>query len=136
PASKTLTKLVIDTIQSLAAGTNLQLTASGTFSDGSEEDLTSSVTWEASPSAVATISTQGDLKGVAPGTAQVSAASQGITGQASISVGPPALLAISVSPSQGSLPLGESEPFAATGNFSDGSKQNLTSSVTWKASPA
>jgi trimeric autotransporter adhesin len=135
-ASKTLTKIVIGTIQSLAAGTNLQLTASGTFSDGSEEDLTSSVTWEASPSAVATISTQGDLKGVAPGTAQVSAASQGITGQASITVGPPALMAISVSPSQGSLPLGESEPFAATGNFSDGSKQNLTSSVTWKASPS
>jgi hypothetical protein len=134
--SKALTKLVIGATQSIAAGKSLQLTASGTFSDGSEEDLTSSAAWEASPSAIATISTQGNLKGVAPGTVQVSATSQGITGQASVTVGPPALMAISVSPSQGSLPLGESESLTATGNFSDGSKQNLTSSVAWKASPS
>jgi hypothetical protein len=39
-----------------------------------------------------------------------------------------------VSLPQSSLPLGESESATATGNFSDGTAQNLTQSVTWSSS--
>jgi hypothetical protein len=134
-APVTLTKIAIGPTKSVAAGTSLQLTATGTFSDGSQENLTS-VSWEATPSGVAEIDAKGNLKGLAPGTVQVSAASQGITGEASLTIGPPLLTNISVSPNQSSLPLGESESFIATGSFSDGTTQNLTSSVTWKASPS
>lgn len=44
------------------------------------------------------------------------------------------LASISVTPTNPSIPMGTAEPFTATGMFSDGSKQNLTSSVMWNSS--
>ncbi len=132
-----LTKIVISPAnRSIAQGTALQLTATGTFSDGTEKDLTSSVTWQASPTAVAKIDARGNLTGLTQGAAQVSAETQGVTGDASVTIGPPALLSIVVSAAQSSLHLGESETLTATGAFSDGSSQNLTQSVTWQATPS
>jgi hypothetical protein len=122
--------------KSIPKGTNLRLSATGIFADGSQQDLSSSVTWRATPSTVATIDAEGDLAGLAVGVAHVSAAYQGIAGNTSTTVGPPALLQIALSSNQSSLPLGESEPLTATGSFSDGSTQNLTGSVTWQASPS
>jgi hypothetical protein len=83
---------------------------------------------------VATITTQGDVTGVGEGVAQLSAAYQGVTGSTSVNVGPPALLNMTVGPNQSSLPVGESEQLTATGNFSDGTIQNLTQSATWSSS--
>jgi len=122
--------------KSIAEGTSLQLGATGTYSDGSQKNLTSTVAWQTSSSAVAKISAQGDLTGVSQGSAQVSASYQGIAGNASITVGPPALVSIAVSANQSTLPLGESESLTATGSFSDGSTQNLTQSVAWTAGPS
>jgi hypothetical protein len=118
----------------LPLGTSVALTATGSFSDGSTKNLTQAATWKASPSSVAKIDADGSLTGVGQGVAQVSAAYQGITGNASITVGPPALVQILVSPNQLSLPLGESEALTATGSFTDGSSQNMTQSVTWTSS--
>src|SRR5512139_1910937 len=44
---------------------------------------------------------------------------------------PAALAAIAVTPSNPSIPLGIAEQFTAMGTYSDGSKRNLTASVTW-----
>jgi hypothetical protein len=115
-------------------GATLQLTATGIFDDGTQHALGASVTWQTSQSAVATINTQGGVTGVGEGVAQMSAAYQGVTGSTSVTVGPPALLSITVSPNQSSLPVGESEQLTATGNFSDGSVQDLTQSATWSSS--
>jgi hypothetical protein len=70
------------------------------------------------------------------GVAQVSAAYQGINGSASVTVGAAALLSISVSPNQYSLPAGESTQLAAIGNFSNGTIQNLTPTATWSSASA
>jgi hypothetical protein len=121
---------------SLPIGESEFLTATGTFSDGSSQNLTDSVAWSVSPSKVASINAQGDLKALTQGAAEVSAAYQGITGSTSIAVGQAALLQIAVASAQPSLPVGESELLTATGSFSDGTSQNLTDSVTWKASPS
>jgi Bacterial Ig-like domain (group 2) len=118
----------------LPLGASVALTATGSFSDGSTKDLTQAATWKVSPSSIAKIDPHGSLTGVGQGVAQVSAAYQGMTGDASITVGPPALVQILVSPSQLSLPLGESEPLTATGSFTDGSSKNMTQSVTWISS--
>jgi hypothetical protein len=132
-----LTKIVISpTNKSIAEGTTLQLTATGVFSDGTQKDLTASATWQVTPTAVAKINAQGNLTGLTQGAAQVSAATQGVTGDASVSVGPPVLISIAVDAKQSSLPLGESETVTATGTFSDGSTQDLTQSVAWQASPS
>jgi hypothetical protein len=120
--------------QTIAKGTTLQLSASGYYADGTTHALGASVTWQTTQSAVATITTQGDVTGVGEGVAQLSAAYQGVTGSTSVNVGPPALLNMTVGPNQSSLPVGESEQLTATGNFSDGTIQNLTQSATWSSS--
>jgi trimeric autotransporter adhesin len=115
-------------------GASQQLTATGIFDDGTQNALGASVTWEASPSAVATINTKGNVMGVGEGVAQVTAAYQGVTGSTSVTVGQPGLLSITVSPNPSSLPAGETGQLTATGNFSDGSVQNLTQSAAWSSS--
>ncbi len=122
-------------LSSLPVGESESVTATGTFSDGSTQNLTDSVTWKSSPFTVASITAQGNLKALIQGTAQISATNAGVTGNLSIAVGPPALLQIAVASTQLSLPVGESELLTATASFSDGSKQNLTDSVTWSVSP-
>jgi hypothetical protein len=136
PPTATLTQITLGPAnQSVAKGTSLQLSATGTYSNGSQQNLTSSVTWKASPSTIATVSAQGNLQALGQGVAQITATYQGITGNLSVTVGAATLVSIALNPSDGSLPLGESESITATGNFSDGSTQNLTSSVTWQANP-
>lgn len=44
------------------------------------------------------------------------------------------LQSITVTPANAAIPAGATQTFAATGRFSDGSTQNLTSSVTWTSS--
>lgn len=119
---------------SVPIGESARLTATGSFSDGSTQDLTQSATWSSSVVSIANVNAQGVVVGMGAGVAQLSAVYQGVTGSASVTVGAPALLSIAVSPNQTSLPLGEFEQLAATGNYSDGSTQNLTQSATWNSS--
>jgi trimeric autotransporter adhesin len=121
---------------SLPEGESEALTATGTYTDGSTQNLTAMVTWQAGPTNVATVSTQGSLKGLNTGAAQVSAAYQSVTGNAAITVASPALLGITVAAPRATLPSGESESLTATGTFSNGSTQNLTGMVTWLAGPS
>ena len=115
-------------------GASQQFTATGIFDDGTQHALGASVTWETSPSAVATINTKGNVIGVGEGVAQVTAAYQGVTGGTSVTVGQPGLLSITISPNPSSLPAGETGQLTATGNFSDGSVQSLTQSAAWSSS--
>jgi hypothetical protein len=125
---------------SVPVGESKQLTATGSFSDGSTQGLTQSATWSSSVPATATVNAQGFVTGMSAGVTQVSAAYHGITGTASVTVGPPVLLSITISPpnqsssSSFALPLGETEQLTATGNFSDGSTQDFTQSATWSSS--
>ena len=119
---------------SLPIGESARLSATGSLSDGSTQDLTQSATWSSSVVSIARVNAQGVVIGMGAGVAQLSAAYQGVTGSASVTVGAPALLSITVSPNQTSLPLGEFEQLAATGNYSDGSSQNLTRSAIWSSS--
>ena len=42
-------------------------------------------------------------------------------------------MSVAVTPANGSLTAGGTQPFTATGNYSDGSTLNLTSTVTWSS---
>ena len=125
---------VVPAALTLPLGSSSQLQAIATMSDGTQQTLNSSVTWQTSQSAVATVNVQGYVTAVGKGTTQVSAAYQGLTGAASITVGPAVLVSLTVSPNQVSLPVGETEQLTATGTFSDGTTQDLTQSVTWISS--
>jgi trimeric autotransporter adhesin len=122
----------------VAQQTAAQLNAIGTFADGSTENLTNSVSWTSSPLSVATVSetagTSGLASGIAPGTATITALFAGLVGTTSLTVTDAELTSITIIPSDASIALGGSQQFTATGNFSDGSAENLTTQVSWTSS--
>jgi uncharacterized repeat protein (TIGR03803 family) len=123
---------------SAAAGTSLQLTATGIYSDGHSQDLTASASWSSSNASVASVSSAsasaGMLSALTPGTISVSASVQSIQGTASVTVTPATLVSLEVTPATPSLAKGLSLALTATGVFSDHTTQNLSSQVTWSSS--
>jgi len=77
---------------SVAAGVTQQFTATGTYSDGSTQNLTTTATWTSSNTAVATISntsgSQGLATSLAQGTSTITATSFSISGSTVLTVTP------------------------------------------------
>jgi hypothetical protein len=67
------------------AGTQ-QYTATGTYADGTQQDLTGVATWASSNVGVATISATGLATGVASGSTSISAVYGGFTAQTTLTV--------------------------------------------------
>jgi len=129
---------VTPAVPSIASGLTQQFTATGTFTDNSTQNLTNSVTWSSSTTAVAIISnttgSQGLATGESAGTTTITATSGSVSGGTTLTVAPAALISIALSPVGSSIPQGTTQPFTATGTFSDNSTQDLTASVTWASS--
>src|SRR5271165_3664047 len=70
----------------IRAGTQQQFTATGTYGDGSQQDLTSLVTWNSSASSVAAINSGGLATGVATGNTNIQATLGPISGGATVTV--------------------------------------------------
>ena len=128
--------VVTPPVASIAAGQTEQFTATGTYSNLSTQNVTNSVTWSTSKAATATISSSGLATGVANGVVTITATdpSTGIPGTAALTVTPAVLVAITVTPPVGTIAVGRTEQFTATGLYSNLSTQNLTDSVTWSSS--
>ncbi|MDP1826435.1 MAG: Ig-like domain-containing protein [Archangium sp.] len=120
---------------SVAKGLTQQLTATGTFSDASTQNLTTTVTWGSGTPAIATISNAAGSEGLATaadvGTSLITATSGAIVGSTTLAVTPAALVSIAVTPAAPTLSAGGTQQFVATGTYSDASTQVLTTSVTW-----
>jgi trimeric autotransporter adhesin len=126
---------VTPAIATLANGTQQQFTATATFSDGSTQDVSGSAAWNSAASSVATIGSNGLANATGIGSASITAALGGVTSPAArLSVSAATLVSIAVTPAVPSLALGLNEQLTATGIFTDGSTQDLTSSVTWTSS--
>jgi len=119
---------------SIALGTSLQFMAMGTFTDGSNQDLTNTASWSSSNPSAATISSSGFATSAAMGSTMITAASSGVSGSTSLTVTAPALVSMAVSPSSVSIAASTTTQFTATGTFTDGSTQNITSTVNWSSS--
>jgi uncharacterized protein YjdB len=119
----------------IAQGTALQLTATGNFSDNTTQDLTSSVSWTSSDLALATVS-NGLVSGQAAGTPTITATQGGVHGTTTVTVSAATvtLSSITISPSNPTIAKGTTVQLTATGNFSDGTTQDLTNSVSWTSS--
>jgi hypothetical protein len=116
---------------SLSIGRNVQLTATGHYSDGSSKDITDLVLWTSSNTSIAGISNSGLATSHAPGSATVTATLSRVVGHGSITVVAAALVSIVISPSAISIFSGQTAQFKAMGAFSDGTQQDITSSVSW-----
>ncbi len=140
----TVTSAVLDSIDvtpaipSIALGTSQQFVATGTYSDNSTEDLTSAVSWGSSNEGIATVSnatgSYGLATSVSAGLTTITATLGGVTGGTDLTVDQAALVSIDISPTDPNSPLGLPQQFSASGNFSDGSVQDLTDQVTWSSS--
>ncbi len=140
----TVTSAVLDSIDvtpsipSIALGTSQQLVATGTFSDNTTEDLTAAVIWSSSNTGVATVSnatgSNGLATAVSAGVTTITATLGAIAGSTDLTVDPATLVSIDISPTDPSTPMGVQQQFSASGNFSDGTVQDLTEQVTWSSS--
>jgi uncharacterized protein YjdB len=120
---------------SISIGTAQSFMATGTFSDGSTHDLTYSVSWSASTNNV-WFWGPGYLYGGSVGAATITAFDwvSGMSATAHVTVTPPSLVSVTVTPAAVTVPVNWQEPLIAYGHYSDGSTQNISTSVSWSSS--
>ncbi len=118
-----------------AKGTGAQLTATGTFTDNSTQDLTATAVWASSDAAVAGVTSPGGVvAGLSVGTATVTATVGAVSANTTITVTAATLSSIAVTPANPSIAKGTTQAFVATGTFSDNTTQNLSAQVAWSSS--
>src|SRR5712671_1330645 len=117
---------------SIRVGQTLQLTATPKDSAGGTL-VGRTVTWAIGDTTVARVSSSGQMAGVAPGSATITATSEGKNGTAAITVTTVPVASIAVSPGTASVAVGQTVQLAATPKDSAGGA--LTGrSVTWTSS--
>lgn len=135
-AAQTLVSIAVTPANPFIADqTTQQFTATGTYSDGSQKVLTQ-LTWSSSASTVASMTAAGVATGHKLGTTTIAATSSGISGSTVLTVAGVQLLA--VTPANPGILNGTTQQFHATAILvgQQTHTQDLTSQVTWTASPA
>src|SRR3989338_4875663 len=126
-------------------GTVQQFAATGTYSDGSSQDVTALASLSSSDAAVAAVSNnqanKGLASGIAIGTATITVSLNGIDGTAQLTVDPAALTTIVVLPEPnitppptGQIAIAATLQYVAAGLYTDNSVQDISTSVTWSSS--
>jgi trimeric autotransporter adhesin len=122
----------------IAQGTTQAFTATGNFSDGSQQNLTATVQWSCLLPNVAAVSsnspTQGEAMGVSPGMALITASSGSVSNSAQLTVSAATLTSLAVTPATATIEFGNQQQFTATATFSDQSTQDVTNLASWQAS--
>ncbi|PJZ71488.1 hypothetical protein CH373_03090 [Leptospira perolatii] len=133
-STATLVSLAVTpTNKSLPLGKKQQYTATGTYSDNSNVDITGSVTWSTGNGGIATISTSGFLSTQSEGGTEVIATLGTVSNQTNVTVTPAVLETITITPAAPSIAKGRIENMIATGNMSDGTTTPITDQVTWSS---
>ena len=122
----------------LVKGTTRQISASGTFSNGSSRDISGAVDWTVAHTDVATVTTPGgNLAWLNPGTVNggstVTAKAGIVFADTTLTVTSPLLRDITLAPASLEQTTGTSDQFRVTATFSDGSSQEVTASSDWSA---
>lgn len=127
--------------QTIAKGTNVQLKATGTFSDTTTEDLTSSVVWTNPDDSIAKIDSLGSVVGNDTGTVDFSASkvntmNETITSNSvEVVVNDAAITSIQVTPSVIELAKGEVQQLTAVAFYTDGTHSDITKDAAWVLDP-
>jgi 6-phosphogluconolactonase len=125
---------------SISLGTTQQFIATGTYTDNSTQDLTASASWNSSLPAVATIAsgpltrTPGFATTLSVGSTTISATVSGITGSTLLTVNPPNLVSLAITPSDPQITMGGTLQLSAIGTYTDSSTHDFTTQATWSSS--
>jgi hypothetical protein len=131
PPAKTLSRIEVTPVNPhTPIGVQLQLTATGVYSDATTKDLTSQVAWASSTASV-TVAATGVAAAIAVGDATITAKLEGVSGSTTVTATAATLSAIAVTPINPSVPAGRNQTFTATAVFSDATTQNVTDQATW-----
>ncbi len=108
-----------------------QFTATGLFSDGTREDLTTQVAWDAS--GPATITAAGLATPTAPGpaAATITASRGGLSASTTLTVAGVTLSSVAIDQPGATVATGTTFPFTATATYGDGSTQDVTGLASW-----
>lgn len=106
--------------------------ATGTYTDGTTADITSTAVWASSKPEIATITTPGGVATtVAAGTTSISATLNGVIGKTDLKVTVPILQGLAIDTSSQFLTIGTSHQFIITATFTDATTQDVTDSCDW-----
>ena len=136
PLPVTLSAIKVSTTSSiLPLGGTQPLAVTGTYSDGSAHDLTDKVVWSSSLTSLATVNNLGVVTGVGRGSVAITATKDTLTDQVNLTVGPPALARIDLSPSSFAIPSNTMRPLSAIGTYTDGTTREVNDLITaWSSS--
>ena len=109
----TLTSLVLSpATATVGINKTVQMTAFGTYDDGSRKQVNSGLNWTSSTTGVATIGlTSGIATGASAGSTTITGEAQGITGTATLTVVPSGITSIKINPTTASITQGQSKQF-------------------------
>jgi uncharacterized protein YjdB len=121
---------------SIQPGATQQFSATATFGDGSNGDVTQQVAWTSSDPAIATINSKGLATGIAFGTVTISGDCQCYITNTTLAVGSQTstITSIAVTPANATVAIGSTQQFIATALSSNGTRSVITSSATWTSS--
>jgi hypothetical protein len=131
-SSQLVSIAVTPATSTLPVGLTLQFLAIGTFSDGSAQDISSSVTWNSTAPIVSQITSLGLASGLSVGTTNITASLGSVNGSITLAV-IRQLVSLAIQPSIPGMIVGGTQQLTATGIYSDGSMQNLTTMVSWSS---
>lgn len=118
----------------LPVGANRQFTATGTYSDGTQQYLTQQVTWTSEDTGIATVSTNmGLVQATGPGTVNIDATLNGIQGSSSLTVIAATLTGVVLTPAAPALQTGATQQFYATATLGANVILDVTSLSTWSS---
>ncbi len=137
PAAELVALAVTPASASVAQGLSQQFVATATYADRSTQDVSATAQWSSAAPATASVNAASGLAlGVAGGSAAISASFGGKSAAATLTVLPPALLSLSLSPANPAIAIGAAQQFTALGKYSDGSSRDLGANASFaSASP-
>lgn len=119
-------------------GLSQQYVAQGTYTDDSVQDISTQVTWLSSNESVAVVSNSVGSKGKvdtqAVGSTNISAVLGDIEQSTELTVDNAQLTSIDVQPTNQTIAKGEDATISAFGDYTDGTRINITSLVNWNTS--
>lgn len=133
--------IVLPGTANVAAGLSQQYQAFEVFSDNTGNEITTTATWSSSDPNIATVDANGLVTTLAEGNVTIIATepNSGISSNDSqtsgaLTVDPPILISVSITPPAAAMVIGSSQQFTATGNYSDSVTRDITNLVEWSSS--
>lgn len=134
--TKAIAKIIVVTpANSSVAGFSktVNYSASGTFTDGTVVDITSTAVWASSKPDIATIAADGKATTIAAGTTTISASQDGVSGITNLTVTVLPLKAngLKITPVNPTLPIGTNISLTVTATFTDNTTLVVTDTSEW-----